>query len=83
MKTVLYNHALQPIAVIPLTDYEVGRLRAASCITRPVPHETDPAKFRVVPIIGERLCRGQHETFVLFAADEADDAPLHQCYGRG
>jgi hypothetical protein len=82
MSAVLYSHALRPLAIFALADHEEARLRDAQCIIRPVPHETDPTKFIAVPLVGERLRRGKHETFALFAADEADDELLYRHYGR-
>ena len=80
MNVVLYSHSMRPLAIIALADYEEARLRGAQCIARRLPHETNPTKFIVVPLVGERLRRGKHETFVLFAANAADEGLLHRHY---
>ena len=80
MNVVLYTRTLRPLAILHLTEEEVSRLRYGVCIARLVRHKPDPPRLKVVPLVGERLRLGQHETFVLFAANESDEAPLRRHY---
>ena len=80
MHAVLYTHQLEPITVVDIPMFLWDRLAKGETIVlavqepfKPTPYTGGPidaAPCRRVAIFGERIRRREHETLMLFTADE-------------
>ncbi len=81
MNAVLYTHQLEPITVVNIPMWLWDRLGMGEPIRLQViePMQVSLSKtneavprYRVVSVVGEKICRRGHESLMLFTADEED-----------
>jgi hypothetical protein len=91
MNAVLYTQDMQPITVIRLQPFlwdrlwrgEKVRMHVMPPMKMATVHDHLNIKLRTVTIYGEKLCRRQAETLMLFTDDETDALLLKADFLQG